>query len=138
MLKKFLYICLILVSISCERIFINGDLDGMWRLQRVETENSVEYPDSIFYSFQRHLMHLGIYSETEYPKKWYMGCFEFNGDSLVMDNFYRYPGIVGDSDPKELECLYIYDDTMRFKVDHLSNDELVLSTLGLRYTFIKW
>lgn len=138
MLKKVLYICLLLLTFSCERIFINEELDGMWRLQSVEDDVSVVYPDSIFYSFQRHLVMMGIYSETEHPDNWYMGCFEFNGDSLIMDNFYRYPGIVGDSDPKELECLHIYDDTMRFKVDYLSNELLQLSYGSIKYSFVKW
>ena len=138
MLKKVLYICLLLLTFSCERIFINEELDGMWRLRSVEDDVSVVYPDSIFYSFQRHLVMMGIYSETEHPDNWYMGCFEFNGDSLIMDNFYRYPGIVGDSDPKELECLHIYDDTMRFKVDYLSNELLQLSYGSIKYSFVKW
>ena len=110
----------------------------MWRLKRVEFAGSVEYPDTVFYSFQRHLVMMGIYSETEHPKNWYMARFRYEGDSIFMDNFYRYPGIVGDSDPKELECLHIYDDTMRFKVDYLSNELLQLSYGSIKYSFVKW
>jgi hypothetical protein len=98
----------------------------------------VEHPDSIFYTFQRHLVMLGIYSETEHPRNWYMGCFEYDGDSIVMNNFYRYPGTDGIRVPKELENLYIYDTIAKFKVEHLSNDMLLLSSSDVEYTFEKW
>lgn len=138
MMKKILYICLLLLLLSCERIFINGELDGMWRLRRVDNGVVVEHPDSIFYTFQRHLVMMGIYSETEHPKNWYMGCFEYDGDSILMNNFYRYPGTDGIRVPKELENLYIYDTIAKFKVEHLSNDMLLLSSSDVEYTFEKW
>lgn len=137
-MKKILYLCLLLLLLSCERIFINGELDGMWRLRRVDNGVVVEHPDSIFYTFQRHLVMLGIYSETEHPRNWYMGCFEYDGDSIVMNNFYRYPGTDGIRVPKELENLYIYDTIAKFKVEHLNNDMLLLSSSDVEYTFEKW
>lgn len=137
-MKKILYICLLFLLLSCERIFINGELDGMWRLRRVDNGVVVEHPDSIFYTFQRHLVMMGIYSETEHPKNWYMGCFEYDGDSILMNNFYRYPGTDGIRVPKELENLYIYDTIAKFKVEHLSNDMLLLSSFDVEYTFEKW
>ncbi len=138
MLKRIIYICLLLLLLSCERIFINGELDGMWRLERVESEADVVYPDSIFYSFQRHLVMMGIYSETEHPKNFYMGCFSYDGNNIVMDNFYRYPGMDGVCVPEELENLYIYDVTANFKVENIDNKKLVLSSFGREYTFTKW
>lgn len=138
MLKKILYICLILLTLSCERIFINGDLDGMWRLESVETAGGVVYPDNIFYSFQRHLAMMGIYSETEHPTNYYMGCFVYENDCIVMDNFYRYPGMDGVCVPEELANLYIYDTPTEFKVEKINDRTLVLSAAGARYSFKKW
>ena len=138
MLRKILYICLFILLCSCERIFINGELDGMWRLRRVESDSIQETPDSIFYTFQRHLVMMGIYSETEHPKNWYMGCFEYQGDSIKMNNFYRYPGTDGIRVPAELRNLYIFDTIAKFRVEHLSNDVLILSSSGTTYTFDKW
>ena len=138
MLKRIIYICFLLLFLSCERIFINGELDGMWRLERVESEADVVYPDSIFYSFQRHLVMMGIYSETEHPKNFYMGCFSYDGNNIVMDNFYRYRGMDGVCVPEELENLYIYDVTANFKVENIDNKKLVLSSFGREYTFTKW
>ena len=138
MLRKILYICLFILLCSCERIFINGELDGMWRLRRVESDSIQETPDSIFYTFQRHLVMMGIYSETEHPKNWYMGCFEYQGDSIKMNNFYRYPGTDGIRVPAELRNLYIFDTIAKFRVEHLNNDVLILSSSGTTYTFDKW
>lgn len=138
MLKKLLYICLLLLALSCEKIFINGNLDGMWRLQSVEDESTIVYPDSIFYTFQRHLVMAGIYSETELPKNWYMGCFTYYGDSIVMNNFYRYPGTDGIRVPEELRNLHIYDTIVGFKVEQLGDEVLVLSEADRKYSFRKW
>lgn len=138
MIKKILYICLLLSLLSCERIFINGKLDGMWRLKRVESVDEVVYPDSIFYSFQRHLVMIGIFSETERPKNYYMGCFSFDGESISMNNFYRYPGMDGVCVPEELKNLHIYDVTADFEVEHIDNKKLVLSSFDRKYTFAKW
>lgn len=137
-MKKIIYICLLLSLFSCERIFINGNLDGMWRLECVESENAAVYPENIFYSFQRHLAMIGIYSETKHPQNFYMGCFVFEDGFVTMDNFYRYPGMSGDCVPKELENLYIYDIVAKFEVQHLSSEKLVMTSNDIRYTFRKW
>ena len=110
----------------------------MWRLQSIEDKNYVIYPDSIFYTFQRHLVMMGIYSETEPPKNWYMGCFFYEGDSITMNNFYRYPGIDGICVPQELEKLHIYDTNVGFKVERLNDKVLVLSDADRKYSFKKW
>ncbi len=80
----------------------------------------------------------GIYSETEHPKNWYMGCFEYDGDSILMNNFYRYPGTDGVRVPEELKNIHIYDTVVGFKVEHLDDEVLVLSSSDLRYEFKKW
>lgn len=139
MFKKIVvYICFSLLVLSCERIFINGELDGMWRLERVESESGITCPKDVFYSFQRHLVMMGIYSETVHPKNYYMGCFSYDGNNIVMNNFYRYPGMDGVCVPEELENLYIYDTTVNFKVEKISSDILVLSSCDVKYTFRKW
>ena len=137
-MKKILYACLLLLCFSCERIFINDELDGMWRLQRVVSADGVTCPDSIFYSFQRHLVMMGIYSETEHPKNFYMGRFYYEGDSIVMDNLYRYPGMDGVCVPQDLENIYIFDTIARFGVEYLDNKKMRLSSFGREYSFTKW
>jgi hypothetical protein len=37
-----------------------------------------------------------------------------------------------------LENLYIFDTIAKFRVEHLSNDVMVLSSSNIEYTFDKW
>lgn len=139
MKKKLLYLFFaLLVLSSCEKIFINGDLDGMWRMQSIEKEDTIIFPKGICYSFQRHLVFMGIYSENETPANMYMGCFTYEDGKIVMDNFYRYPGLEDISIPEELEKLYIYDSSVCFDVENLSKEKLIISTDSMRYVFRKW
>lgn len=138
MIKKILYIILPFLLLSCEKIYINGDLDGMWRLERIETENETIYPEGVYYSFQRHLVMLGIYSETEQAKNRYKACFTHADGKIVMDNFYRYPGTSGVCDTEELAALYIFDTHVEFTVEELCSERMVLLTDGMSYVFRKW
>lgn len=138
-MKKLLFLLLsTFILSSCERIFINGDLDGMWRMQYIETDDGVIYPKGICYSFQRHLVFMGIYSEEETPANMYMGCFVYENGEISMDNFYRYPGTDGVCIPGELENLYIYGSSVCFTVEELSEEKLVMSINNMRYVFRKW
>ena len=56
-----------LCLLSCEKVYINGDLDGMWKLQTVETTDTTICPQNIYYSFQRHLVMLGEHFDTGFP-----------------------------------------------------------------------
>lgn len=138
--KSLLYIIAIVVSFlqfSCEKIYINGDLDGMWKLERVQTGDTVEYPSSIYYSFQRHLVMLGKYSEEGFPD-YYMAEFDKLGDRMTMTKFYKYPGHDGVCDMEELKQYYIFSDTMEFVVDKLDNEILLMHTGSHEYHFRKW
>lgn len=138
MLRRLLYIIFPLLMVSsCQRIFVNGDLDGMWKLVSVEDPVSQSFPDNIYYSFQRHLVMLGEYYEEEFPE-YYMAEFEKKGDELTMYKFYRYPGKEPECDMSELEKYYIFSDTVHFIVEKL-DDEILLMRDGDRcYSFTKW
>jgi hypothetical protein len=61
-MKKALTIIIAILSLTaCDKVYINGDLDGMWQLQQVEKEGNIEYPEGIYYSFQRHMAQVGKY-----------------------------------------------------------------------------
>ena len=137
-LKRILLFVIIPLSLaSCERIFVNGDFDGMWKLQSVECGDTVYTPDNIYYSFQRHLAMLGEYSDEEFPA-YYMAEFDKEGNSLTMYNFYEYPGLQGISDKEKLKRYFIFGDTVRFSIEALDDDLLVMSSGGMRYCFSTW
>ena len=136
--KYFVFIFLLLAFVSCDKAFENGKLDGMWRLEKVELGDSEVYPSNIYYSFQRHLVMLGIYHEQA-PPFLYMASFDYTAGDIVMCDFYKHPGIEGERDAEELEKLYIYNETERFAVDVLSEDVLLMHTPdGRVYSFRKW
>lgn len=143
-MKNIIYILIALIATSfasCDKAFENGDLDGMWKLVKVETDTGEIFPENIYYSFQRHIVIMGIYAEEGMPQNLYMGYFFHKGTTMVMNNFYRKPGIEGECDPAELENLYIYGydgSDIEFAVKALSNERLVLSTGNLQYYFRKW
>lgn len=98
---------------------------------------TVYTPDNIYYSFQRHLAMLGEYSDEEFPA-YYMAEFDKEGNSLTMYNFYEYPGLQGISDKEKLKRYFIFGDTVRFSIEALDDDLLVMSSGGMRYCFSKW
>ena len=129
---------LAVIMTSCDKAFVNGDLDGMWRLVKVEKEGAELYPENIYYSFQRHLVMMGVYGEEGMPTNFYMGVFARNGCCMLMNNFYRYPGVEGECDPEELENLYIFGNEVEFIIENLGSEILVMSAGNVRYSFRKW
>lgn len=135
--KLLIYLVIPFILISCEKIYINGDLDGMWKLEKVVKGDSVEYPANICYSFQRHLVMLGEYYAEGFPD-YYMAEFDYVGDMLTMTKFYKYPGRDDICDMEELKQYYIFSDTMVFIVDNLNSETLLMHTVDREYRFRKW
>lgn len=135
--KLLIYLVIPFILISCEKIYINGDLDGMWKLEKVVKGDSVEYPANICYSFQRHLVMLGEYYAEGFPD-YYMAEFDYVGDTLTMTKFYKYPGHDDICDMEELKQYYIFSDTMVFIVDNLNSETLLMHTVDREYRFRKW
>lgn len=126
-----------LCLLSCEKVYINGDLDGMWRLQTVETTDTTIHPQNIYYSFQRHLVMLGEHFETGFPN-YYLAEFDREGDMLVMNNFYKWPVNQGVCDKEELKKYFIFSDTVKFIVEVLDEEVLVMRDGNRVYNLKKW
>ena len=41
MKRLFIILFLALMFVACDKVYINGDLDGMWQLQRVERGGAI-------------------------------------------------------------------------------------------------
>ncbi len=135
---KYLIIISLLLLVSCDKAFENGDLDGMWRLEKVEVSGKEIYPSDVYYSFQRHLVMLGVYYEQA-PPLLYMANFDYAAGCIVMNNFYAHPGIEGERDMAALERYYIYNETETFVVDVLNSDVLHMHTSdGRTYYLRRW
>ena len=135
--KLLIYLVIPFILTSCEKIYIIGDLDGMWKLEKVVKGDSVEYPANICYSFQRHLVMLGEYYDEEFPD-YYMAEFDYTDSIITMTKFYKYPGRDDICDMEELKEYYIFSDTMVFVVDYMNSERLLMHTEERDYFFEKW
>lgn len=135
--KLFFLSALLLLSVSCDRIFINGELDGMWKLDKVSCGDSIVYPQKICWSFQRHIAMLGVYYDDGFPD-YCMADFNYDANELTMTTFYRYPGNGIACGIEELKKYHIYSDTVVLTVDYIDSERLLMRTGEYSYSFSKW
>lgn len=129
---------ILLTLTSCDRAFENGELDGMWRLERVTSDEGDIVPQDIYYSFQRHIVMFGKYFDENMPQL-YMGVFTRTGSQLKMEMFKEYPGIDDVCDAAVLESFCIYNpEGVVFDVLVLNDETLVMQSEGREYYFRKW
>mgnify|MGYP003295593045 FL=1 len=139
MIKKILLFFIILLSLSaCDKAFVNGDLDGMWRLEKVVYGGEEELPENIYFSFQRHIVMFGRYYSEGAPFL-YMGAFAREEGKITINGFKEYPGIADVCDESVLESFYIYDaEGVVFDVESLGDEYMVLVADNRVYSFRKW
>lgn len=123
--------------ISCDKAFENGDLDGMWHLQRVHSEEESYEPKSIYYSFQRHLVQVSKHYEIELPLR-YLGMLNYRGDTISMSRFKSFPHETHTPTTEELKEFFIYSDSTTFIINTLNDDMLIMTNNGMTYTLRRW
>lgn len=126
-----------MMFVACDKVYINGELDGMWQLQRVECDRGVYAPEDIYYSFQRHLTFISKHYDEKLPLR-FLGNLYYSGDTVVMSGFRKFleEGIV--ATPEILSDFYLYDDSTVFVVDRLDDEVLVMRSCDGCYTLRKW
>ena len=149
MKMKLKYICLIVavfcVSVSCDKVPMNGDLDGMWQLMTIKKNNDVENVKSYkrYMSFQLRLVQLGSIKD---PYCFY-GYFKHTSDSLFIYKLtYNSQNAtlednnewVTESDKDKLLPWGLYSLNNRFKVVKLDSDAMVLRREDLELTYRKF
>ena len=130
---------------ACDRIYINGALDGMWQLQLVEeNDGTTAHPHRIYYSFQQHLAKVSQHYEYELPYR-FLCNLDYTGDSIKMKDFIRfeddrnYPDKIAGNVPQEtLDIFYIESDPTAFKILTLNDEMLILQSKNRKYTLQKW
>lgn len=123
--------------LSCDKVYINGDLDGMWQLQKVEFSDSAAYPQDIYYSFQRHLVQVSENYEEGLPLR-YIGDLDYTGDTLIISGFRKFLEEEIVAGMNELERFFLYDTVTVFKVEVLDDSQLTLRSNRALYTLKKW
>ena len=137
MKRLFIILFSALMFVACDKVYINGDLDGMWQLQRVERGGEIAAPVDIYYSFQRHLTFVSKHYDEEMPLR-YLGNLHYSGDTVVMSGFRKFleEEIVATVDA--LSGFYLYSDSTVFVVERLDDETLVMRSSDGRYTLRRW
>lgn len=137
-MKKIIYICTIVFSlIACDKVYINEELDGMWRLETVTYPDSIVYPKQIFYSFQRHLTQVSKHYDTGLPKR-FLGNLDYRGNTLSMSGFYTFPMESYPATAEMLREFHIYNDSTVFKILVLEEEKLIMENEERIYALRKW
>ena len=135
---RIIFIAILLAFVACDKAFENGELDGMWKLERVCSSGNEYCPADIYYSFQRHLATLGKYYEQASPFL-YLAEFDYSGDVITMTNFKAHPGIENVCNKDDLALFYIYNEVSEtFVIDRLDDDMLIMHTGNAEYCFRRW
>ena len=137
MKRLFIILFSALMFVACDKVYINGDLDGMWQLQRVERGGEIAAPVDIYYSFQRHLTFVSKHYDEEMPLR-YLGNLHYSGDTVVMSGFRKFleEEVVATADA--LSGFYLYSDSTVFVVERLDDETLVMRSSDGRYTLRRW
>ena len=129
-------ICLI-VFISCDKAFINDELDGMWKLQQIECGEETQKTTDIYYSFQRHMVQISKHYEEETPLR-YIGNLKHKNDTIIINGFRKFLEEDIIATPDILKKFYLYSDSVIFNIEKLNEETLVMQNNNRRYIFRKW
>lgn len=126
---------------SCDNVYINGDLDGMWQLKMVENNNdaSTTYPKNIYYSFQRNLTFISRQDETNNPLR-YLGNLYYDEQekSVTINGLRNFPYEKYVATLNDLKQFMIFDTNTTFNIIELDNEQLIMEWNNYRYYLIRW
>lgn len=143
-MKRNIHIFILLATImlsACDYVYINGDLDGMWQLQKVENteDNSVEYKQEIYYSFQRNLTFISKQNETDAPLR-YLGNLYYSeqDNSVTINGLRKFPNEKYIATLDDLKQFMIFDTNTTFNILKLDNEQLIMEYKSYRYYLKRW
>ena len=141
-MKKIVYILLAVVLFSCDKLPVNGKLDGMWQLMEIRHANNEKtYPERTYYRFQLELFRLNKVHEGslhESKTDSYVGRFEFTEDSLSFYNIRKYKNENVAATDKDLAPFGLNTSTDRFRIEELTSSNMVLKSQDVQLVFRKF
>lgn len=109
---------IMLISFSCQKAPINGDLDGQWQVMDV-TPEPIDKPidERIYYCFSLHVCQLSYYDGV-----FTTGNMSFDGKTLYLD----FPNATSIFNAQKLAQYGITENPITFTVEHLDKKSLIL------------
>ena len=137
MKKTAIILMLAAILAACDKVYINGDLDGMWKLQQVEQGEESHRPTDIYYSFQRHMAQVSKHYDEKPPLR-FIGHMTYRGDTITMSGFRKYLEEDKIATPDILKGFYLYNDSSVLKIEKLDDEMLIMRSNEARYVLRKW
>lgn len=120
----------------------NGDLDGFWHMERIDTlkTGGSKYlaQERYFWSFQKHLM---ILTDKNGGENEYILRFEHRDNQLILSDPFIYDRPKGDvkvEDGTMMKSFGVNKLKEVFAVETLTNNQMVLASDTLRIFFTKF
>ena len=132
-----LSIAFILVSCDIDKVYINGDLDGMWQLQHIQSADTVIELQGVYYSFQRHMAQVSKHYEEKIPLR-YIANLDYSGERISIYGMRRFLEEEKRPSQEELKILYLPSDSITFNILTLNKESLIMSHNDLTYSLRKW
>lgn len=134
-MKKLFIISIVFLLAACDKVPINGNLDGMWQLMAIQDNGISNVSDvkgsRLYYSFQLHLVQLN--NGDAYAH------FSHRNDSIVMYDWCK-GNVTNDkiTDPTVLSKFGLYELRDSFRVEVLTHDKMQLHSRKATLSFRKF
>lgn len=129
---------IILLSSCVDNVYINGNLDGMWKLQKIEESGKEPlYPLNIFYSFQRNLSFLSLTYEEKLPER-LLGNLSYEKEKSI--TLWGFRNVYGEKEitMQELNKYMIFNEYTTFTIEKIDSKQLIMHNNGRCYHLEKW
>lgn len=143
MKTKYFLLSLLVILFSCDKLPINGLLDGMWQLKKIEyTNGETIFPEFTYYSIQLDLIKLSQVHNSGTPDRsinTFLGRFQYTHDSLYIYDIrtwvYREEEI-----PATVEQLQPFgiSNNAHFAIEKLDGKNMLLRSDEALLTFRKF
>lgn len=132
-----LSIVTILSSCDIDKVYINGDLDGMWQLQQIQSADTLIKPQGVYYSFQRHMAQVSKHYEEKIPLR-FIANLDYSGNRMSIYGMRRFLEEEKLPSQEELKMLYLPSDSITFNILTLDKESLIMSHNEYTYSLRKW
>lgn len=144
---------ILLLLPSCRRAFMNGELDGNWKIERIDnlqTGESVDYPKfpgsnlPLIYGIELELMQLNTGGVLNAQGKSATAVIHYDksGKTLTADFAYFMrsddPAFPNSEQQAILNLYGIYENPVTFHIETLNNSHLILLSPQSRITLVKF
>lgn len=108
----------LLAASSCKKEYINGDLDGQWRVEEILVDGESHNPtEALYWNFSFHVVQLSRYGGPVAN-----GNLSFDGSVIEMD----FPTMLSDDGRDIIRKWGVYSNPAKYTVESISSSRLTI------------